>query len=45
MPIVNGKHFPYTKAGKAQAKRAALPLAKRKKQMTSDGFMRVRSKK
>ncbi len=32
MPIVEGKHFPYTKSGKAAAKRAAL-----KKMVSSKG--------
>ncbi len=30
MPVVGTRHYPYTKAGKAAAKRAATKAAKRK---------------
>ena len=39
MPIVNGKEFPYTKAGKKAAKKAAHKK-KTKKVSTSDGYMK-----
>ena len=31
MPIVNGKKYPYTKKGKAQAKKASIKKKKKKK--------------
>tara|TARA_R110000782_G_scaffold269111_1_gene366608 strand:- start:333 stop:443 length:111 start_codon:yes stop_codon:yes gene_type:complete len=31
MPMVNGKEYPYTKAGKAAAKKAKMAKALRKK--------------
>ncbi len=38
-PVVGGKAFPYTNKGKKAAK-----LARKKKQMTSDGYMPARVK-
>ena len=37
MPVVNGKHYAYTKAGKAQAK-AAKEAKKKEKSTAVDGF-------
>ena len=31
MPVVNGKHYPYTKKGKAAAKKAAKKTNSKKK--------------
>lgn len=42
MPIVNGKHFSYTKEGKAMAKKAKSMM--KKKMMTSDGHMPLKKK-
>ena len=33
MPTVNGKKYPYTKAGKAAAKKAAKKMGKKVKKM------------
>ena len=41
MPIVNGKEFPYTKAGKKAAKKVAKTATKKKKVQTSDGYMKT----
>jgi hypothetical protein len=37
MPKVNGKKFPYTKAGKAAAKKAKAKKAKAKKKVMKKG--------
>jgi hypothetical protein len=37
MPKVNGKKFPYTKAGKAAAKKAKMKKAKAKKKVMKKG--------
>lgn len=37
MPKVNGKKFPYTKAGKAAAKKAKMKKAKAKKKVVKKG--------
>lgn len=31
MPVVNGKEYPYTKKGKAEAKKAAVKATRKKK--------------
>ena len=38
MPIVNGKKYPYTKAGKAAAKKAAKKSPAKKTKMTIGGY-------
>ncbi len=37
MPLINGKEFPYTKKGKAAAKKAAAKKATAKKTSTKKG--------
>lgn len=48
MPTVGKKKFPYTKDGeqlaKNEAKKTGKPLTKKKKQLTSDGWMPARKK-
>lgn len=39
MPIVGNKHFPYTKKGKEAAKKEAKKVGKKKKKLSSDGYM------
>lgn len=43
MPQVNGKKFAYTPKGKAAAKKVGA-MMKKKRQMTSDGYMPARKK-
>ena len=38
MPVVNGKKYPYTKAGKAAAKKAAKKSPAKKTKMTIGGY-------
>tara|TARA_Y100001963_G_scaffold154116_1_gene242222 strand:- start:505 stop:621 length:117 start_codon:yes stop_codon:yes gene_type:complete len=38
MPVVNGKKYPYTPAGKAAAKKAAKKSPKKKTKMTIGGY-------
>tara|TARA_B100001113_G_scaffold300280_1_gene258971 strand:+ start:174 stop:290 length:117 start_codon:yes stop_codon:yes gene_type:complete len=38
MPTVNGKKYPYTKAGKAAAKKAAKKSPAKKTKMTIGGY-------
>ena len=38
MPTVNGKKYPYTKAGKAAAKKAAKKSPVKKPKMTIGGY-------
>ncbi len=43
MPKIDGKKFPYTEKGKAAAKKAGT-IMKKKRQITSDGYMPARKK-
>ena len=38
MPVVNGKKYPYTKAGKAAAKKASKKSPAKKTKMTIGGY-------
>lgn len=39
MPVVGKQHFPYTEKGKKEAKKAKAKLAKKKRVLSSDGYM------
>lgn len=41
MPMVNGKHYPYTKAGKQAAKRAMAKMMPKRRSKLKTGFRKI----